>query len=70
MNKLEILEMNVVDNYWKLVCKLYDLDLQEIISLLEILRNHYEITWEDEVDLLSIAILSLNNIKKYDNKAT
>lgn len=60
---MELLKTNLVDEYWSYICKLYELDIDEITEILHLKSVEFQRTGSDDSKLISIAIHALNNLK-------
>ena len=63
MDTNEIIKTSLVDEQWKYICKLYEIDIDEITKILELKSIEFDRTLSDETKLISIAIHALNNLK-------
>ena len=60
---IEVLKTNLVDEFWWYICKVYEINIDDIISILRLKSVEFERTWSDDSKLISIAIHALNNLK-------
>ena len=63
MDTNQIIKSYIVDELWNTVCRLYELDIDDITEILKLKSIEFDRTLSDETGLIGIAIHALNNLK-------
>lgn len=60
---IEVLRTSLVDEYGWYICKVYEINIDDIVHILQLKSVEFERTGGDDSKLISIAIHALNNLK-------